>query len=173
MSVLSSALRVGRTTPEPRAASPEPGGSFRYLVGGVNSPVRAFRQVGGSPVIVTRGRGAEVWDDRGARYTDFIMGWGALILGHNHPVVLRAVRRALSSGTLLGLTHPAEAELARRLVESVPSVEQVRFTVSGSEACMTAVRLARACTGRSTLLAFDGCYHGHGDALLARASAGI
>ncbi len=145
----------------------------RYLVGGVNSPVRAFRHIGGDPLLLTRARGAVVTAQHGQRFIDFIMGWGALILGHNHPAVLGAVRRALSRGTLLGLTHPAEVELARLIAEAVPSVEQVRFTTSGTEACMTAVKLARAHTGRSKLLTFDGCYHGHSDSLMARNSAGI
>ena len=139
----------------------------RYLVGGVNSPVRAYRHLGGAPVILARSRGATVWDVDGTPFIDFIMGWGALPLGHNSPEVIRALRARMAQGVLLGLTHPAEAELARLISEAVPSVEQVRFTVSGTEACMTAVRLARASTGRDTILAMEGCYHGHSDALLA------
>ena len=145
----------------------------RLLVGGVNSPVRAFRQIGGEPLMLVAGRGAEVQDAQGRTWLDFIMGWGALILGHGHPVVVRALRRAVEQGILMGLTHPAEVELARLITEAVPSIEQVRFTVSGTEACMTAVRLARAFTGRTKILAFDGCYHGHGDTLMAGKSAGI
>ena len=145
----------------------------RLLVGGVNSPVRAFRHVGGEPLILRRARGAEVVDVQGRAFIDLIMGWGPLVLGHNHPAVLRALRRALADGTLLGLTHPGEVELARLIVEAVPSIEQVRFTVSGTEACMTAVRLARASTSREKILLFEGCFHGHGDSLIARTSAGL
>ena len=145
----------------------------RYLVGGVNSPVRAFRQIGGEPLILVRGRGANVIEKSGTRYLDFIMGWGALILGHSHPVIVRALREGIRRGVMMGLTHPDEIELAQLIVEAVPSVEQVRFTVSGTEACMTAVRLARAHTGRTKILTFDGCYHGHGESLLARKSVGL
>lgn len=145
----------------------------QYLVGGVNSPVRAFRQVGAKPLRLVSGRGAEVVDESGRRYVDFIGGWGTLILGHRHPAVERALTRALKSDWLLGLTHPAEGELARRIAQAVPSCERVRFTVSGTEACMTAVKLARAVTGRSKLLLFEGCYHGHGDSVMAGATAGL
>ena len=145
----------------------------RYLVGGVNSPVRAFRHTGGQPLMLTRASGVEVVDHEGRAYLDFIMGWGASFLGHNPPAVSRALRRGLTRGTLMGLTHPAEVELARLVVEAVPSVEQVRLTVSGTEACMTAVRLARAHTGRTKILTFDGCYHGHGESLLAGKTSGI
>src|SRR3989338_8849222 len=122
--------------------------------------------VGGSPVVLVRGRGAQVVDTGGRRYDDFIMGWGCLILGHNHPVVRRAIAQGLQRGTVLGLTHPDEHELATLITQSVPSVEQVRFTASGTEACMTAVRLARAVTGRPYVLVFEGGYHGDGDRLL-------
>ena len=145
----------------------------QYLVGGVNSPVRAFKHVGAEALSLTQGRGAHVTDVQGRRYLDFIGGWGPLILGHAHPAPAAALRAALRSGTVLGLTHPAEAELARAIVESVPSIERVRFTASGTEACMTAVKLARACTGRTRLLRFAGCYHGHGDGLMAGETAGL
>ena len=145
----------------------------RYLAGGVNSPVRAFRHVGGTPLVLTSGRGAEVVDATGRSFVDFIMGWGALLLGHQPPVVTRALRQALPHGTLLGLTHPVEIELAKLIVEAVPSVEQVRFTVSGTEACFTAVKLARAHTGRTAILTCDGGYHGHGESVIAHHSAGI
>ncbi len=145
----------------------------QYLVGGVNSPVRAFKHVGGEPLWLSRSRAAQGWDDRGTRYIDFIMGWGALILGHNPPPVLRALRSRLSKGMLLGLTHEAEAELAKLIVDAVPSVEQVRFAVSGTEACMTAVKIARAHTGRTKTLMFDGGYHGHGESVMAGQSAGL
>jgi glutamate-1-semialdehyde 2,1-aminomutase len=139
----------------------------------VNSPVRAFRHVGTAPVVLAGGKGAEVVDRAGKRFIDCIMGWGALVLGHNPPPVVAALRRQASRGVLLGLTHPGEMELARLIVNAVPSVEQVRFTVSGTEACMTAVKLARAATGRSTILVLDGGYHGHADALMGAKSAGV
>ena len=144
-----------------------------FLVGGVNSPVRAFRHIGAKPLTIIRAKGAEVVDSRGRTFVDFIMGWGALILGHNPPVVVRAIRQALERGVLFGLTHPAEEALARLIADAVPSVEQVRFTTSGTEACMTAVKLARAHTGRRAVVAFEGCYHGHGDSLMTEKGAGI
>jgi glutamate-1-semialdehyde 2,1-aminomutase len=143
------------------------------LVGGVNSPVRAFRRIGGDPVMLVHGRGAFVRDVRGRAFLDFISGWGATLLGHNPPVVIRAIQQALREGPPLGLTHPAEVELARRIVEAVPSIEQVRFTPSGTEACMIAVRLARATTGRPKILVCEGGYHGHGDSLLSGTTAGL
>jgi len=162
-----------RTTQKP----PQQGDVVRqantYLVGGVNSPVRAFRQIGAEPVMLVRGRGAAVVDVQGRRYLDFIGGWGVLILGHNHPAVVTALRRRISQDIMTGLTHPDEIELARLIREAVPSVEQVRFTVSGTEACMTAIRLARAYTKRDKILAFDGCYHGHGESFMARRRAGL
>jgi len=139
----------------------------------VNSPLRAFRNIGITPVSLERGRGAMVTDVAGRRYVDFIMGWGPLIFGHNPPAVVRAVREQTARGILMGLTHPGEAELAALIADAVPSVEQVRLTVSGSEACMTAVRLARAVTRRAKILTFDGCYHGHGESLIAPYSAGL
>ncbi|MBI4342824.1 MAG: glutamate-1-semialdehyde 2,1-aminomutase [Candidatus Omnitrophica bacterium] len=145
----------------------------RVLVGGVNSPVRAFRQVGGEPVLLAGAKGATVRDDAGRTYVDFIMGWGAQILGHNPPAAVQALRRQLAAGALVGLTHPAEARLAAMIADVVPSVEQLRFTVSGTEACMTAVKIARAHAGRSKVLVFDGCYHGHGESLMAGKSAGL
>lgn len=145
----------------------------RYLVGGVNSPVRAFRQVQSQPLIVNRSHRATIVSREGTRFVDFIMGWGALMLGHGHPAVMRALARGMKDGVLMGLTHPAEIELARLITDAVPSVEQVRFTVSGTEACMTAVKLARAHTARSKILVFEGCYHGHGESVIAHHSAGI
>jgi len=140
----------------------------RYLVGGVNSPVRAFRAVGQEPLFLSRGHGALVTDAQERTFIDLIMGWGTLILGHAHPSVLRAIRRQLADGTHLGLTHQAEVALAKAISNALPSIDQVRFTVSGTEACMTAIRLARACTGRSKTLTFEGCYHGHSDGLLIK-----
>ena len=156
-----------RRTPNSELRTPN------YLVGGVNSPVRAFRHVGVQPLRLVSGRGAEVVDEAGRRYVDFIGGWGALILGHRHPAVERTLARALKSDWMLGLTHPAELELARRIAQAVPSCERVRFTVSGTEACMTAVKLARAHTDRTKILLFEGCYHGHGDSVMAGNTAGL
>ncbi len=161
--------RITRRTRRRTTTSP----ASRYLVGGVNSPVRAFRHVQAEPLQLVGGQGAVVRDTAGRRYVDFIMGWGTLLLGHRPPAVVRALSRAMERDILLGLTHPAETELAQLICEAVPSVERVRFTVSGTEACMTAVRLARAATGRSKILTFDGCYHGHGDSLMAGTTAGI
>ena len=161
---------------QPSALSPHPSAKaevHQFLVGGVNSPVRAFRHIGGSPLLVTRAEGAEVIGSDGRSYLDFISGWGALLLGHNPPVVVKALREGLQRGVLFGLTHPAEMELAGLIVEAVPSVEQVRCAVSGTEACLTAVKLARAHTNRTKLVIFEGGYHGHGESLIAGKSAGI
>jgi len=119
------------------------------------------------------GHGAWLIDHEGTRLADYIMGWGALILGHAHPAVVGAAHQQLRRGPLVGLTHPAEVELARTIVEAIPSIEQVRFTASGTEACMTAVRLARAATGRTNVLTFEGCYHGHSDGLLVKRGSGL
>ncbi len=145
----------------------------RYLVGGVNSPVRSFRSVGGRPFFVDRGRGAYLWDVEGKRYLDYVGSWGALILGHRHPEVMHAVREVLARGTTFGTPTPWETALAREITRALPSIEQVRFVSSGTEAVMSAVRLARAVTGRSKVLKFDGGYHGHLDALLTRAGSGM
>ena len=153
--------------------NPEIEEAQRFLVGGVNSPVRAFKSVGGDPLMLVEARGAEVRDAGGRRYADFIMGWGALLLGHNHPAVIKALHAGLKRGVLMGLTHPAEVELARLIATAVPSVEQIRFTTSGTEACMIAVRLARAHTGRAKVLTCSGGYHGHGDSLMAGKTAGL
>lgn len=143
------------------------------LVGGVNSPVRAFRHVQAPFVILAHGAGVSVQDPAGHTWIDFISGWGALILGHVHPVVLRTMRSALSRNWPLGLSSPYEVELARLMIEAVPTLQRVRFTVSGTEACMIAIRLARAATGRSKILVFQGAYHGHSDSLMAASTKGI
>ena len=145
----------------------------KVLVGGVNSPVRSFRGVGGRPFFVDRGRGPYLWDVEGKRYLDFVGSWGALILGHRNPAVMRAAARALGKGATFGTPTPGEAELAREIVKAVPSIEQIRFVSSGTEAVMSAIRLARGATGRPKILKFDGAYHGHSDALLARAGSGL
>jgi glutamate-1-semialdehyde 2,1-aminomutase len=139
------------------------------LVGGVNSPVRAFGAVGGEPVVVERAAGARLWDADGNEYLDYVCSWGALILGHADPDVVRAVAEQAARGTSYGMTTSAEAELAARIVGALPSIEKVRLVSSGTEATMSAVRLARAATGRDLILKFEGCYHGHADSFLSQA----
>ena len=138
------------------------------IPGGVDSPVRAFGSVGGTPVFAVRGEGAYVEDAEGARYVDLVQSWGALLFGHAHPAIVEAATAAATRGTSFGMPTEAETELARRIVEAVPSVEQVRLVSSGTEAAMSAIRLARGATGRDLIVKFEGCYHGHSDALLAR-----
>lgn len=156
-----------------RAATPLWEEAMQVLVGGVNSPVRAFRHVGGEPILARTAQGARLTSTAGRVYTDFIMGWGALLWGHQPPAIQRALRLACQRLTLAGLTHPAEIELARLITQAMPAIEQVRFTVSGTEACMTAIRLARAITNRPRILTFAGSYHGHSDVLMAGQTAGI
>ena len=143
------------------------------IPGGVNSPVRAFGSVGGEPFFVARGEGAHLVDTDGRRLLDYVQSWGASILGHAHPVVVEAVQRAAADGTSFGAPTPREVELAEAIAERVPSVEKVRLVSSGTEAAMTAVRLARGATGRAKVLKFSGCYHGHLDALLVAAGSGL
>jgi len=147
--------------------------SQRVIPGGVNSPVRAFRGVGGTPRFIARGEGAWLVDADGNRYVDLVLSWGPLILGHAHPEVLEAVIAAAELGTTYGAPTELELRLAERVVATFPSVDMVRFVSSGTEATMSAVRLARAATGRTLLLKFDGCYHGHADHLLAAAGSGV
>ncbi len=147
--------------------------ALEVLPGGVNSPVRAFKAVGGEPIALVRGKGCRVWDADGREYIDFLASWGPLILGHAHPKVTRAVKDAVERGLSFGLTNPHEVKLAHLVVEMVPSVEVVRFVNSGTEATMSAVRLARGVTGRRYVLKFDGCYHGHYDSLLVSAGSGV
>jgi glutamate-1-semialdehyde 2,1-aminomutase len=145
----------------------------RVIPGGVNSPVRAFKAVGGSPLFVVGGEGAHVRDADGRAYIDYLGSWGPLILGHAYPDVVQAVRDAALSGTSYGAPCPAEVELAERVVRAMPSIEKVRFVSSGTEATMSALRLARGFTGRNKILKFDGCYHGHADGLLVAAGSGV
>jgi len=142
------------------------------IPGGVNSPVRSWRAVGGQPLFIQRARGAYVTDADGAAYLDFVGSWGPMILGHAHPEVVRAVAERARQGTSFGAPTAIEIELARLIVEAVPSIEQVRLVSSGTEAAMAAVRLARAATGRDIIVKFAGCYHGHADSLLVRAGSG-
>ncbi len=143
------------------------------MPGGVNSPVRAFRGVGGEPRFMRRGEGAFLTDVDGRRYLDYVMSWGPLILGHAHPRVLEAVQRAAADGFSFGAATPGEVELAEAIVAAVPSVEVVRLVCSGTEASMSALRLARGHTGRDRCIKFDGCYHGHVDSLLVAAGSGV
>ena len=143
------------------------------IPGGVNSPVRAFRSVGGEPYFVARGAGAHVWDVEGTRYIDYVQSYGASILGHAHPKVIEAIRAAALDGTTFGAPTLREVELAEALAARVPGLEMVRLVSSGTEATMTAVRLARGATGRDTIVKFAGCYHGHSDALLAAGGSGV
>ena len=147
--------------------------ALNLLPGGVNSPVRAFKAVEGDPIVLVKGRGCRVWDADGREYIDFLASWGPLILGHAHPKVVKAVKEATERGLSFGLTNPHEVTLARLVVEMVPSVEKVRFVNSGTEATMSAVRLARGVTGRKYVVKFDGCYHGHYDSLLVSAGSGV
>ena len=147
--------------------------ALELLPGGVNSPVRAMRQIGRDPVFVARGEGAELIDVDGNRYVDWVMSWGPLIAGHAHPEVVSAVSAAAAAGTSFGAPTEAEVELAAEVVERVPSAEMVRMTSSGTEASMSALRLARAVTGRDPVVKFAGAYHGHVDGLLAEAGSGL
>ena len=142
------------------------------FVGGVNSPVRAFRAVGGTPVFFDSAQGAQLKDVDGKTYLDYVGSWGPLILGHAHPRVVAAARRALERGSSFGAPSPLELDLARLVQEAYPQVERLRFTSSGTEACLSALRLARGYTGRSLIVKFAGCYHGHGDSLLVSAGSG-
>ncbi len=143
------------------------------IPGGVNSPVRAFKAVGGTPRFVQRAQGAYFWDANGQRYTDYIGSWGPMILGHGHPAVVEAVQKAALDGFSFGAPTEREVELAEAIVRLVPSIDMVRLVSSGTEAAMSAIRLARGATGRSKLVKFEGCYHGHADALLVKAGSGL
>src|SRR5208283_2048209 len=143
------------------------------IPGGVNSPVRAFRSVGGNPVFLARGEGSHVIDVDGNRYIDYVGSWGPLLLGHRHPDILAALERALSIGTSFGAPTEAEVELAEAIRDAMPSIEMVRLVNSGTEATMSAIRLARGFTGRNLTVKFEGCYHGHVDSLLVKAGSGI
>jgi len=139
---------------------------------GVNSPVRAFRSVGGTPLFIQRGKGAQVWDADGRAYVDYVGSWGPLIVGHAHPDVVKAVQQAAERGLSFGAPTEPEVEMAELLCKLVPSIEQVRLVSSGTEATMSAIRLARGYTGRDKIVKFEGCYHGHADALLVKAGSG-
>jgi glutamate-1-semialdehyde 2,1-aminomutase len=145
----------------------------RVLPGGVNSPVRAFKAVGGSPIFIESAAGARVFDVDGREYIDYLGSWGPMIVGHAHPAVVEAIQRAATRGSSYGAPCAPEVELAERVVSAIPSIEKVRFVSSGTEATMSALRLARGFTGRNKILKFEGCYHGHADALLVAAGSGV
>jgi len=143
------------------------------MPGGVNSPVRAFRAVGGAPVFIASGKGSRIVDVDGRNYIDYVLSWGPLVLGHCHPEVVETLARAIEAGTSFGACTPTEIELAERICEAYPSIERVRLVNSGTEATLSALRVARAATGREKILKFEGCYHGHGDSLLVKAGSGV
>ena len=146
--------------------------ALKYIPGGVNSPVRAFRAVGGQPFFVNKAKGARVWDVDGNEYIDYVGTWGPAILGHAHPKIIKAVRAAAQNGTSFGIPNPFEVTMAKMICAWVPSVQKVRMCNSGTEACMSAIRLARGFTRRDKIIKFDGCYHGHADSLLVKAGSG-
>lgn len=145
----------------------------KLLPGGVNSPVRAFRAVGGQPLFIERGEGPYIYDVDGNRYIDYVLSWGPLITGHAHPKVVEAVQQAALKGTSYGAPSPLEIELAQRVIDFMPNIEMIRFVNSGTEATMSALRLARAYTKRDKIIKFEGCYHGHADMLLVQAGSGV
>jgi len=146
--------------------------ALKLMPGGVNSPVRAFQSVGGEPFFTARADGAYLWDVEGKRYIDYVGSWGPMIAGHNHPAVRAAVERAIGNGLSFGTPCPAEVVMAETIARLIPSVEMVRMVNSGTEATMSAIRLARGATGRSKIVKFEGCYHGHGDSFLVKAGSG-
>jgi glutamate-1-semialdehyde 2,1-aminomutase len=145
----------------------------KLLPGGVDSPVRAFRAVGGDAPMIVRAEGAYLIDADGNRYIDYVGSWGPMILGHAAPQVVAAIQRAAADGTSFGASTPSEADLAEMIAQAMPSIEKIRFVSSGTEACMSAIRLARGFTGRKFVIKFEGCYHGHADALLVKAGSGV
>jgi glutamate-1-semialdehyde 2,1-aminomutase len=146
--------------------------SSKFIPGGVNSPVRAFRKVGGTPVFIDHAAGSRLFDCEGKEYIDYVLSWGPLILGHAHPRVVSAIKQACDRGNSFGAPTEAEAIFAEMIVEAVPSIEKVRLVSSGTEATMTAIRLARGFTGKDDIIKFEGCYHGHSDSLLVKAGSG-
>src|SRR5712691_11871181 len=146
--------------------------ALQYIPGGVNSPVRAFRAVGGQPFFAEKARGARVWDVDGNEYIDYVGTWGPAILGHAHPQIIQAVQRTAEKGTSFGIPNPLEVRMAELICSAVPSVQKVRMCNSGTEATMSAIRLARGFTKRDKIIKFEGCYHGHVDSLLVKAGSG-
>ena len=146
--------------------------ALKFIPGGVNSPVRAFRAVGGNPFFVNNAKGARIWDVDGNELIDYVGTWGPAILGHAHPKIISAIKSAAENGTSFGIPNPFEVKMAKLICELVPSIQKVRMTNSGTEACMSAIRLARGFTRRDKIIKFDGCYHGHVDSLLVKAGSG-
>ncbi|HDZ86293.1 MAG TPA: aminotransferase class III-fold pyridoxal phosphate-dependent enzyme, partial [Actinobacteria bacterium] len=144
-----------------------------YIPGGVNSPVRAFKSIGINPIFFEKAKGSKVYDVDGRSYIDYVYSWGPLILGHANPVILDAVQKVLPDGTSFGAPTHLETEMAKLVVEAVPSIDKVRMVSSGTEAVMSALRLARAFTKREKIVKFEGCYHGHSDAMLVAAGSGV
>ena len=144
----------------------------RLMPCGVNSPVRAFKSVGGEPFFTAKADGAYLWDVEGRRYIDYVGSWGPMIVGHNHPAVREAVERAVKDGLSFGTPCAAEVTMAETITRLIPSIDMVRMVNSGTEATMSAIRLARGATGRSKIVKFEGCYHGHGDSFLVKAGSG-
>jgi glutamate-1-semialdehyde 2,1-aminomutase len=163
-------MRMSRTTDLSRKLQQR---AERVIPGGVDSPVRAFRSVGGEPPFIVRAKGSHLWDADGNEYIDYIGSWGPMILGHAHPEVVKAIQNAAVNGTSFGACTPSEIELAELVIEAVPSIEKIRFVSSGTEATMSAIRLARAYTNRKYIIKFEGCYHGHADSLLVKAGSGV
>ena len=145
----------------------------KYIPGGVNSPVRAFKAVGGTPVFMQRSDGAYLYDTQGKSYIDYVLSWGPMIMGHNHPRVRDAVIQQAQNGLSFGTPTELETELARRVCDIMPGMDLVRMVNSGTEATMSAIRLARGFTGRDKIVKFEGCYHGHSDSLLVKAGSGV
>ncbi len=145
----------------------------KYLVGGVNSPVRAFKSVGMEPVFIKKGKGSRIWDVDDNQYIDYVLSWGPLILGHANDQIVNAIKEVANYGTSFGAPTELEIEMAKAVIDAVPSIEMVRFVNSGTEATMSAIRLARGYTGRKKIVKFEGCYHGHGDSLLVSAGSGV
>ena len=145
----------------------------KHIPGGVNSPVRAFKGVGGTPVFIKRAKGAYLWDEDDNQYIDYVGSWGPMILGHSHPDIVKAVQQAAEDGLSYGAPTVAETSLADVICEILPSIDLIRMTNSGTEATMTAIRLARGYTGRDKIIKFEGCYHGHSDSLLVKAGSGL
>ncbi len=145
----------------------------KHIPGGVNSPVRAFRSVGGDPLFIKKAKGSKIYDADGKGYIDYVLSWGPMIVGHGHPQVTRALKKAIADGTSFGAPTELEITLAKMVKKAVPSIEMVRMVSSGTEATMSAIRAARGFTGRDKILKFDGCYHGHGDSLLVKAGSGV
>jgi glutamate-1-semialdehyde 2,1-aminomutase len=145
----------------------------RVIAGGVNSPVRAWKSVGSGPKFISRAKGSKIYDIAGKEYIDYVLSWGPMILGHSHPDVVSSIKKAADKGTSFGASTPAEIVIAELIREAVPSIERIRMTSSGTEAVMTAIRLARGFTGRDMIVKFDGCYHGHSDSVLIKSGSGI